>query len=214
MGAALIRCVVGDGSEVYLEGLEAVLARAAVDVVGRALTPEEMVDEVRRVRPDAAVAAFDPPAEAIAVAGLVAPVPVLVLAWSTLEADLVAALRAGAQGYLGKGARAQELAAALGRVSRGRSVFPAGWERVVVGMVDRRAGGHLTARELEIVRLVVEGCSNKEIARRLGIAPQTAKNHLRNMMAKIDVKSRLQLSHWATGRGLAPSSGSTWLRGA
>ncbi|HEV7864392.1 MAG TPA: LuxR C-terminal-related transcriptional regulator, partial [Acidimicrobiia bacterium] len=89
--------------------------------------------------------------------------------------------------------------------------FPPGWERLLVSRLDgHRPPGHrlqdpvtLTQRERDIVQLIVDGHSNKALAASLGIAHQTAKNHVRHVMAKLRVTSRVQLVAWALERGYA-----------
>src|SRR6266498_2067810 len=88
-------------------------------------------------------------------------------------------------------------------------IFPPGWERLLVSRLDgHRPPGHrlqdpvtLTQRERDIVQLIVDGHSNKALAAALGIAHQTAKNHVRHVMAKLRVSSRVQLVAWALERG-------------
>ncbi|MGH9182099.1 MAG: LuxR C-terminal-related transcriptional regulator [Acidimicrobiales bacterium] len=103
--------------------------------------------------------------------------------------------------------------AAIREVAAGRTAFPLGWERLLVSRLDgRRPTGlrradpvELTPRERDIVQLIVDGQSNKAVATSLGIAHQTAKNHVRHVMAKLAVNSRVQLCAWAIERGYVPS---------
>ncbi|HTC81551.1 MAG TPA: response regulator transcription factor, partial [Acidimicrobiia bacterium] len=140
-------------------------------------------------------------------------VPVLVLTWSRREDDLLDALRAGATGFLHKEVEPDELLRAIEAVAAGRTAFPPGWERLLVSRLDgHRPPGHrlhdpvtLTQRERDIVQLIVDGHSNKALAAALGIAHQTAKNHVRHVMAKLRVTSRVQLVAWALERGYVPT---------
>jgi two-component system, NarL family, nitrate/nitrite response regulator NarL len=140
-------------------------------------------------------------------------VPVLVLTWSRREDDLLDALRAGATGFLHKEVEPDELLRAIEAVAGGRTAFPPGWERLLVSRLDgHRPPGHrlhdpvtLTQRERDIVQLIVDGHSNKALAAALGIAHQTAKNHVRHVMAKLRVSSRVQLVAWALERGYIPT---------
>ncbi|MGH9001175.1 MAG: LuxR C-terminal-related transcriptional regulator [Acidimicrobiia bacterium] len=211
----MIRCVVGDRSIVYTQGLSAVLrASGGAAVVGHTSVPAEVPDLVGRLAPDVVVASFEPPAEAVALARRLGETPVLVLTWSRREDDLFDALRAGAMGFVHKEAEPAELLAALADVVAGKSVFPLGWERLLVSRLDghRPGGGRrrdpvtLTRRERDIVQLIVDGHSNKALAAALGIAHQTAKNHLRHVMAKVAVSSRTQLCAWAIERGYVPTA--------
>jgi two-component system nitrate/nitrite response regulator NarL len=169
---------------------------------------------VNTLRPDVVIASFEPPALAVAVARLVHDRPVLVLTWSRREDDLIDALRAGAGGLVHKDAEPEEILEAIADVAAGRSAFPPGWERLLVSRLDghvpggahrRRDSVSLTQRERDIVQLIVDGHSNKGLAAALGIAHQTAKNHVRHVMTKARVSSRTQLCAWAIERGYAPT---------
>jgi two-component system nitrate/nitrite response regulator NarL len=208
------RCVLGDRSVFFTEGLTSVLrASGEVAVVGRTHDPDEVPRMVEELAPDLAIVSFEPPSAAIAVARQLWEVPVLVLTWSRREDDLFDAMRAGATGFVHKEVEPEELVRAIGDVAAGRTAFPPGWERLLVSRLDgHRPVSHrrydpvaLTQRERDIVQLVVDGHSNKALAAALGIAHQTAKNHVRHVMAKVRVNSRVQLCAWAIERGYAPT---------
>jgi DNA-binding NarL/FixJ family response regulator len=209
-----IRCVLGDRSVFFAEGLTAILRRSGeATVVGRTAEPEDVPELVTRLEPDVALVSFEPPATALAVVRQLTTVPVLVLTWSRREDDLFDALRAGATGFVHKEVSPDDLLRAIAEVAGGRTAFPLGWERLLVSRLDgnRPAGQRrqdpvvLTQRERDIVQLVVDGHSNKALAATLGIAHQTAKNHVRHVMAKVRVNSRVQLCAWAIERGYAPT---------
>jgi DNA-binding NarL/FixJ family response regulator len=211
----MIRCVIGDRSVVFAEGLASVLSRSGeVVVVGSTNVPEDVPGLVNTLRPDVVIASFEPPAVSLGLAHLVHDRPVLLLTWSRREDDLIEALRAGAGGLVHKDAEPAEILAAIHDVAAGRSAFPAGWERLLVSRLDghtpsgtrrRRDAVSLTQRERDIVQLIVDGHSNKALAAALGIAHQTAKNHVRHVMAKARVSSRTQLCAWAIERGYSPT---------
>jgi two-component system nitrate/nitrite response regulator NarL len=166
---------------------------------------------VGRTQPDVVLVSFEPPPASLALARVIPDVPVLVLTWSRREDDLLDALRAGATGFLHKEVEPDDLLRAIEAVAAGRTAFPPGWERLLVSRLDgHRPPGHrfqdpvtLTQRERDIVQLIVDGHSNKALAASLGIAHQTAKNHVRHVMAKLRVTSRVQLVAWALERGYA-----------
>lgn len=210
----MIRCVLGDRSVFFTEGLTAILRRSAkATVVGRTGSPEEAPDLVGRLDPDVVILGFEPPAVSVAVARQVLRTPVLILTWSRREDDLLDALRAGATGFVHKEVEPEELLRGIAEVAAGRTAFPSGWERLLVSRLDGGGGtGHrrhdpvsLTQRERDIVQLIVDGHSNKALAAALGIAHQTAKNHVRHVMAKVRVTSRTQLCAWAIERGYVPT---------
>ena len=128
---------------------------------------------------------------------------VLVLTMSEDDASVFAALRAGARGYVLKGATGEELVSAVRSVARGEAVYGA----AVAGRIRRfltegRAGAEaaagpfpeLTAREREILDLLADGRSNAEIASALFLSPKTIEYHLRNVYAKLGVRSRTELA--------------------
>jgi two-component system nitrate/nitrite response regulator NarL len=208
------RCVLGDRSVFFTEGLAAILEQSGeARIVGRTHSPDEVPALVADLDPDVAIVSFEPPAVAVAVTRKLVGVPVLVLTWSRREDDLLDALRAGATGFVHKEVEPDELVRAIGDVAAGRTAFPAGWERLLVSRLDgHRPPGHrvgdpvtLTQRERDIVQLIVDGHSNKALAAALGIAHQTAKNHVRHVMAKVRVNSRVQLCAWAIERGYVPT---------
>lgn len=211
----MIRCVLGDRSAYFSEGLTSILRRSGQALVVAATTvPDEVPALVDRVAADVAIVSFEPPAAALSVVHRITDVAVLVLTWSRREDDLFDALRAGATGFVHKEIEPEALVAAIAEVAEGRTAFPAGWERLLVSRLDgRRPLGQrrgdpvtLTTRERDIVQLIVDGYSNKALAARLGIAHQTAKNHVRHVMAKLRVNSRVQLCAWALERGYVPSA--------
>ncbi len=209
-----IRCVLGDRSVFFTEGLTSIVrASGEARIVGCSQNPDDVPQLVADLAPDVVIASFEPPAVAIDVARQVTGPPVLVMTWSRREDDLLDALRAGANGFVHKEIEPADLLRAVTEVAAGRTAFPLGWERLLVSRLDgHRPAGHrrhdpvaLTQRERDIVQLIVDGHSNKAVAAALGIAHQTAKNHVRHVMAKARVASRVQLCAWAIERGYAPT---------
>lgn len=211
----MIRCVLGDRSAFFTEGLTSVLRRGREAViVGATDDPAELPGLVERLEPDVAVVSFEPPAAALAATRRLPDMPVLILTWSRREDDVIDALRAGASGFVHKEVAPADLSRAVVDVASGGTAFPRGWERLLVSRLDgQRPTGQrrsdpvtLTRRERDIVQLIVDGHSNKALAATLGIAHQTAKNHVRHVMAKLRVTSRVQLCAWAIERGYSPST--------
>ena len=210
----MIRCVLGDRSVFFTEGLTSILRDSGqATVVGRTTAPDEVPGLVDRLHPDVVIVGFEPPSASVAIARRTTEVPVLLLTWSRREDDLIDALRAGATGFVHKEVEPADLLRAIGDVAAGRTAFPPGWERLLVGRLDghrptgqrRNDPVELTQRERDIVQLIVDGHSNKALAAALGIAHQTAKNHVRHVMAKVRVSSRTQLCAWAIERGYIPT---------
>ena len=117
--------------------------------------------------------------------------PVLILTTFDTEADILAALDAGAAGYLLKDAASEEIAAAVRRAAAGQRALAPG---VAERLMGRMAGGSevLTAREIELLELIARGVSNKAAARQLFISEATVKTHLVHVFQKLGVGSRTE----------------------
>ena len=197
-----LRCLIADRSTIFALGLEAALRSEHVSIVGCVDDPANVDAFVRGHVVDVILSCYEPASESLNLARTMEACPVLVL--SSLVADelLVEAVRAGARGLMTKDASGAELVAALAHVARGGTVLPAGWESVMPRIIEaqdrkRRGDTLLTRRERQVLQHLVLGKSNKQVARELGIAEQTVKNHVRHLMAKVGVSSRVQLCRWA-----------------
>ncbi len=138
--------------------------------------------------------------------------PVVMLTTSNDERDLVGSLRCGAQGYLLKDMDPEALVEALHEILAGKTVVTPDLATVLAGVVQRGEGSRqlrqamfedLTPRELEILRHLAEGESNKIIARRLGICDGTVKLHVKAILRKLGLSSRVEAAVMAAQRGLA-----------
>lgn len=125
----------------------------------------------------------------------------LVVMLTTFDADedIHQALTAGAAGYLLKNVSGEELVKAIRTVQAGKSYVP---QSVAQRLAERKGYKELSQRELEVLQLVVKGFSNKEIADILHFTEFTAKAHMRNILAKLDVADRTEASTLAIQRGL------------
>ncbi len=124
---------------------------------------------------------------------------IIVLTTFDGDEDIYRALQAGARGYLLKGMRTEELVEAIRAVHAGKTRIPA----IVAERLAVRVGGEeLTAREMDVLRLIVAGKSNKEIATQLKISEATVKTHMNNILGKLGVSDRTQAATAALQRGL------------
>ena len=123
---------------------------------------------------------------------------------------MLAAVKAGATGYLVKSASREELIDAVHRVGHGDAVFTPGLAGLVLGEYRRlqeEPGPSLTARETEVLRLVAKGLSYKQIAERLVLSHRTVQNHVHNTLRKLQLHNRVQLTRWAIDQGLDEPDG-------
>ena len=203
-----IMVVIVDDHAVLRSGLERLLAgEADIEVVGTAADGHAAIELVRRTRPDVVLMDLQMPGvdgvaatrQIVAEGGS----DVLVLT-SFSDADrIVAALDAGAVGYLLKDAEPEAVIEGVRAVSRGESPLHPRAARQLLGTRHlARSDVDLTPREAEVLVLVRQGLANKQIARRLGIAERTVKAHLTSVFARIGVSDRTQAALWAERRGL------------
>lgn len=216
---APLRVMVADDHPIVREGLRAVLGvlKEKFELVGLAATGREAVELAAGCRPDVVVMDLHMPdlngVEATRELLATQPdVAVLILTMFDDDDMLVAALTAGARGYLLKGASHTDIVQALQTVARGGAVFGAGAADRLLNHLTGRASATpfpaLTTREREILGMLAAGCGNQDVARRLFLSPKTVRNHVANILGKLAVPDRAQAIALARSAGLgAPSSG-------
>ena len=198
-----------DDHAVVRTGLEQVLATFSdVDVVGSAGSGEEAVRLTLEREPDVVLMDLSMPE----VDGIEATRRILeqrpgvriVIFTSFSERDrILAAIDAGAIGYLLKDADPEEVHRGIQAASRGESPLASrAAQAVVAERIATRPARELTDREREVLVLVASGLANKQIARRLGIAEKTVKAHLTNLFQRLGVQDRTQAALWAERHGL------------
>jgi DNA-binding NarL/FixJ family response regulator len=204
-GPERIRILIVDDHPVVRDGLRAILERQPdLTVVAEASTGEGALTEYRRHRPD--VTLMDLRLRGMggveATERLCREFPgsrVLVLSTYRVEEEIYQALRAGARGYLLKDATREELLAAVRAVHRGqRPISPEAVDRLAA----RLPGSDLTARERDVLRLLVRGRSNKEIAAALSLTEGTVKGYLHDVFGKMGVADRTEAATQALARGI------------
>ncbi|MFI0349109.1 response regulator [Actinomadura sp. 9N407] len=204
-----IRILLVDDHPVVRSGIRAMLlGRPDFELVGEAATGEQGVAEARRLRP--AVVLMDlrlgagmhgsEAARRITASGAGAP-RVLVLTTFDGDSDILAAIEAGAIGYLLKDAPPERLYAAIRSAAAGDSALAPSVASRLLGRL-RAPAATLTGRELEVLALVAEGLSNRRIGKRLFLSETTIKTHLVHIYAKLEVDSRTAAVAAATRRGL------------
>lgn len=218
----MIRVVLADDQAVVRDGLRLLLeASGEVAVVAAAADGAEAVERVVAELPDVALLDLRMPrmdgAQVTAVLAERAPsVRVLILTTYADDDAILPALRAGAAGYLTKDTSGDDLIAAIRDVAAGRTALDPHVQRRLIELVSgepaptpapevppARVASGLTRREIDVVRLVAEGLSNQQIARRLVLSEATVKTHLNHVLSKLDVDGRPGLVAWAWREGLA-----------
>jgi DNA-binding NarL/FixJ family response regulator len=200
-----IRVLVVDDHPIFRDGLAALLGSCGdVDVVAVAADGEGAVAAVEGSEVDVVVMDLNLPGisgvEATArIAALPKPPLVLVVTMVDDDDTVVAALRAGARGYVLKGSTGQEIATAVRTVAAGGAVFGPGVAAQVLALTSYptpAAGGHalggLTEREREVLALLAEGSGNAQIARSLGLSLKTVQNYVSRILDKLQVTDRTQ----------------------
>lgn len=211
------RVVIVDDHRLFRVGLKQLLEEHGFEVVGEAGDGAEAVRVVRQTRPDLVLMDLMMPG----VGGLEATrlikaefpdLPVVVLTASEDEADLFEAIKSGAQGYLLKSYDPETVIELLAAAAEGQAALTPSLAAKILAefsrLGTRREAGAagliepLTAREREVLELVVAGASNKEVARRLYITENTVKYHLKNILQKLHAHNRAQVVAFALQHGL------------
>ena len=195
MVSVVLVCAPGSRTPAALAvvGVELLAVASGPDDVARldpAVTVVELGGNVG-VDAIAAVVRARPRAAVLAVAGLSDPV------------EALAAVRAGAAGYLARPDSAAELVEAVLRTAAGEAVFSEGLADVVLAAQGAPTSVALTDREADVLRLVVEGLTARQIAARLVLSPRTVENHVRHVQGKLGQRGRAALVRYAIEQGLA-----------
>lgn len=206
-----IRVLVADDHPLFLEGLVSALAsRPEIELVGQARNGDQALHLARELLPDIVLLDITMPGKdgltaAAEIARACPAANIVMLTVSEHDDDLMAAFRAGARGYVLKGVSAQELVKIVRSVAGGDVyVSPQFASRLLFEMSNPRPDplSELTEREHQILQLVAEGLTNREIGGRLHLAEKTIKHYMTNVLQKLQVQSRVQAALLAQRRGL------------
>jgi two-component system, NarL family, response regulator len=204
-----IRVLIVDDHPVVCAGLTSLLRReTGLRVAGAAHTGEEALEIVRRSSIDVILLDLRMPRiSGIELLPLLRNLPqppaVVILSSYDYEEDIYRAVRAGAAGYLSKDASRAEIVAAIIAAHNGCQYFP---PSVAARIAHREVRSSLSSREIEILRMVAKGLTNKEIARVLDISQYTVRNHLNHISAKLDVSDRTEAAMVALEQGIIKQS--------
>lgn len=217
-GEPLVRVMVVDDHPIWRDAVAADLAAAGYDVVAAVGDGEAAIRVAPAVRPDVVLMDLQlPTTSGVEAAGTIVAldpsVRVLMFSSSGEDADVLAAVTAGARGYLVKSAARAELLDAVERTARGQAVFSPGLAALVLGEYRRLADPSratrepdapvLTERETEILKFTATGMSARQIAERLVLSVRTVQNHTQNTLRKLQLHNRVELTRWAIEQGIA-----------
>jgi NarL family two-component system response regulator LiaR len=212
-----VRVLIVDDHDLFRSGLRNLLEDEGVHVVGEAAAGQEALNIVRDIAPDVVVMDLNMPGmggvEATRHISTIAPLTrVVMLTISDQDNDVIDAILAGACGYLLKDSSIQELIAGIHAASRGESLIsPTIASKVLQRVrasstqpaIETTIRAELSEREIEVLRLVAQGQTNREIAATLVLSERTVINHLSHIFAKIDAANRAAATAYALRNGLA-----------
>ena len=211
-----IRLLIVDNHTLFRQGLVSLLeSEPDFQVIGEAASGEEALQLVPKRRPDVVLMDVKMPGmggveTTRRLLEMMPDLRVLMLTVSEEEESLFAAIQAGARGYLLKNADADELLQAIQRVHAGEAIIsPAMTLRLFqalrgVGIPSSATALPLTPREQDVFRLLVQGASNRQIAETLMITENTVKTHVRNILDKLELRSRSEVAAYARRLNLIP----------
>lgn len=209
------RLILVDDHTLFRKGLAELLERdGLVSVVAMTGNPSDIEELLRIYSPDVLILDLNMPGtnginlmQELKAQGFV--LPILILTVSEAEDDLARALRSGANGYLLKSMEPDEVIDAVQRAVKGETVVAPAMTAKLVSLLDAKNAAEsvldsLTQREREILSHLAKGSSNKAIARELDISYDTVKLHVRHILAKLNLSSRVEAAVFAVEHKLAP----------
>ena len=210
------RVLLVDDHDLFRTGLRNLLEEQGILIVGEAESGTEALKKIREVAPDVVVMDLNMPGisgvEATRQIAMVAPLTrVLVLTISDQDADVMDAILAGACGYLLKDASIHELINGIRSAAAGESLVSPTIAAKVLQRVRASSASHreaeliqsqLSDREIEVLKLIANGKDNAMIAGELHISPKTVKNHISNILMKLQIENRIQAAVYAVRSGI------------
>ncbi|HVS84999.1 MAG TPA: response regulator transcription factor [Gaiellaceae bacterium] len=211
-----LRVLLVDDHDLFRSGLRNLLEEQGVTIVGEAPTGADAVRHVRELTPDVVVMDLNMPGmggvEATRhIAGISPLTRVVMLTISDQDNDVMDAILAGACGYLLKNASIQELVAGIEAAARGESLISPFIAAKVLQRVRATSAqpdiaetirSELSDREIEVLKLIANGKDNAVIAGELHISPKTVKNHISNILMKLQIDNRIQAAVYAVRSGI------------
>ncbi|HEY6607203.1 MAG TPA: response regulator transcription factor [Gaiellaceae bacterium] len=211
-----VRVVIVDDHDLFRSGLRNLLEEEGVQIIGEAAAGQEALDIVREVAPDVVVMDLNMPGmggvEATRHISTIAPLTrVVMLTISDQDNDVIDAILAGACGYLLKDSSIHDLIAGILAASNGESLIsPTIASKVLQRVrasnkqpeIESTIRAELSDREIEVLKLIANGKDNAMIAAELHISPKTVKNHISNILMKLQIDNRIQAAVYAVRSGI------------
>jgi DNA-binding NarL/FixJ family response regulator len=211
-----LRVLLVDDHDLFRSGLRNLLEEQDIEIVGEAATGTEAVTSVRELTPDVVVMDLNMPGmggvEATRHIAEVSPLTrVVMLTISDEDSDVLDAILAGACGYLLKDASIQELVSGIRAASQGESLISPHIASKVLQRIRATSAQpeieelirtELSDREIEVLKLIANGKDNAVIAADLHISPKTVKNHISNILMKLQIDNRIQAAVYAVRSGI------------
>lgn len=206
----MIRVLIADDHAIVREGLISALSlENDIDIVGQAANGREAIEKATELQPDIIIMDISMPGcnglEATAtLANQLPQTRVLILTVSDREEDLFQAIRFGARGYLLKSASINDIVTSIRQVVAGEAILSSYVATRLLNELchERSQNAPLSQREMEVLRLVGEGLTNRQIAERLVVTESTAKTYLQRIMDKLHLQSKSEAMSYALRRGL------------
>jgi DNA-binding NarL/FixJ family response regulator len=211
-----LRVLLVDDHDLFRTGLRNLLEEQGLEIVGEAATGAEAIGHVRELTPDVVVMDLNMPAmggvEATRHIAEASPLTrVVMLTISDEDNDVMDAILAGACGYLLKDASIQELVSGIRSAARGESLISPHIAAKVLQRIratsaqpeiEQLIRAELSDREIEVLKLIANGKDNAVIAAELHISPKTVKNHISNILMKLQIDNRIQAAVYAVRSGI------------
>lgn len=213
----MLRVLLVDDHALFRAGIASLLRAWGLEVVGQASDGLEALEQARRLRPDLIFMDIKMPRRngletTRAIKAEMPETKIVMLTVSDDDADLFEAIKSGAEGYLLKNLREDEFASLLSRLKQGEPIIsPSLGQKLLrefARLRDARqtsaTDDELTEREKDVLTLVAQGATNKEIAAALHISENTVSFHMKNILGKLHLRNRAQVAAWASEHGFLP----------
>jgi DNA-binding NarL/FixJ family response regulator len=211
-----LRVLIVDDHDLFRSGLRNLLEEEGVNIIGEAAAGQQALQIVRELAPDVVVMDLNMPGmggvEATRHISSIAPLTrVLMLTISDQDNDVIDAILAGACGYLLKDSSIQDLMAGIRAAARGESLIsPTIAAKVLQRIrssssqpeIESTIRSELSDREIQVLKLIANGKDNAMIAAELHISPKTVKNHISNILMKLQIENRIQAAVYAVRSGI------------